>query len=298
MKNTFIIFAFMIGVNLLQAQSDSSQLAIFNTGRNITVLSADFGAALTQDLIGELVMAHDTVMVLKAHTAKDSSGKFPMRYQSERRANKISDNVKGKIAIIDYEKSFDVTQMCHKIQKAGAKAIIIIHESNDKKLYKLLKKGSHKDSMRIPVFTIPNNKGEQIKQLLPSMAGIKKPTVPPVQAFAVPNLAAEQAKRDSIYKVEKEQYDALHPSVWTGKGWVLSPNPASDEVVIQYNFEREATVNIEIFTDNGQVLKSFELPKVQTGKMNIDVSAWHNGNYNVSVRSGSLKQVRRFVVMH
>jgi hypothetical protein len=139
---------------------------------------------------------------------------------------------------------------------------------------------------------------------LPSVVGIQRPktTVTNPQAFSIPNtpatLVAEQAKRDSIYKAEKAQYDALHPSVWTGKGWAISPNPASDEVVIQYNFEREATVNIEIFTDNGQVLKSFELQKDQTGKMNIDVSAWHNGNYNVRVRSGSLKQVRRFVVMH
>ncbi len=62
MKN-IITVAFLALVLTAQAQSDSSQLAVFNTGRNITVLSADFGAALTQDLIGEMVRAFDTVMV-------------------------------------------------------------------------------------------------------------------------------------------------------------------------------------------------------------------------------------------
>ncbi len=41
-----------------QTAADSSQLAIFNTGRNITVLSTDFGGALTADLIGDMVMAY------------------------------------------------------------------------------------------------------------------------------------------------------------------------------------------------------------------------------------------------
>ncbi len=298
MKNTIKILLFLCALQqTATAQTaDSSQLAIFNTGRNITVLSADFGAALTQDLIGELVMAYDTVMVLKAHTAKDSTGKFPMRYQSERRATKISGNLKDKIAVIDFEKSFDVTLMALNVQKAGAKALIIIHESDDKKLYKLLKKGAYKDSIRIPVFTIPNKRSEHIQQLLPSMAGIAKPIVPPVQASAVSNLAAEKAKVDSIYKAEQAKYDALHPSVFTGKGWAVSPNPASDEVVIQYNLEREATVTIQIFNDAGQVVKSFELQKAQTGRLLIDVTDWQTGFYNVSLRSGSLRQMKRLVV--
>lgn len=180
MKNTITTLLLLLAfLQTATSQTpDSSQLAVFNTGRNITVLSADFGAALTQDLIGEMVMAYDTVMVLKAHTAKDSSGKYPMRYQTERRANKISSNLKDKIAVIDYNKDYDVTQMCLKVQKAGAKALIIIHDSDDKKVYKLKKLGPYKDSIRIPIFTIPNNKGKHIQQLLPSMAGIKKPTTP------------------------------------------------------------------------------------------------------------------------
>jgi hypothetical protein len=295
MKNTITTLLFLCAMlqNAAAQTPDSSQLAIFNTGRNITVLSTDFGAALTEDLIGDMVMAYDTVMVLKAHSAKDSSGKFPMRYQTERRATKMSDNLKDKIAVIDYNKDYDVTQMCLNAQRAGAKALIIIHESSDKKVYKLLKKGLYKDSIRIPCFTIPNNRGAHIQELLPSVVGIKKP-VSTVQASAIANTAANIARLDSIYKAEQERI-ALANS-FQGKGWAVSPNPASDEVVIHYNFENTATLNIQIFNDAGQVVKSYELLKAQTGSLKIDVTSWQTGFYNVSLRSGSLKQMKRLVV--
>ncbi len=177
MKKTLIILVLLVSmISTAHSQrADSSTLAVYNTARNFTVLSADFGADITQDLIGEMVLATDAIMVLKEHTQTDSSGKKPMRYQAERRADKISSNLKDKIVVIDFNKDYDVTQMCLNVQHAGAKALVIIHESNEKKLYKLLKKGLYKDSIRIPCFTIPNNRGEHIVQLLPSMVGIKLP---------------------------------------------------------------------------------------------------------------------------
>lgn len=179
MKKTLMSIVMLIAmISTAHSQrADSSTLAVFNTARNFTVLSADFGANITQDLIGEMVLATDAIMVLKEYTQVDSSGKKPLRYQLERRADKMSNNLKDKIAVIDYNKDYDVTQMCLNVQRAGAKALVIIHESNDKKLYKLLKKGLYKDSIRIPCYTIPNNRGEQIIQLLPSIVGIKLPTI-------------------------------------------------------------------------------------------------------------------------
>jgi Secretion system C-terminal sorting domain/PA domain len=299
MKNTITTLLFVCA--MLQSASaqtpDSSQLAVFNTGRNIMLLRADFGGVLTADLIGDMVMAYDTVMVLKAHTAKDSTGKFPKRYQVERHATKITANLKDKIAVIDFNKNYDVTQMCLNAQRAGAKAVIIIHESNDKKVYKLGKKGLYKDSIRIPCFTIPNKRGGHIQELLPSVVGIKKP-VPRIQSYAIPNtpeaFAAEQAIRDSIYKAEQVLYGVTNG--FQGKGWAVSPNPASDEVVLHYNFDNIATLNIEIFNEIGQIMKSFELQKVQTGKLNIDVTDWQTGLYNVSLRSGSLKEIKRLII--
>ena len=73
---------------------------------------------------------------------------------------------------------------------------------------------------------------------------------------------------------------------------------ARDEVVINYNFTQVATLNIEVFNELGQILTSYELPDRQTGRLNLDVSAWHNGNYNISLRSGHVKEVKKLLVMH
>jgi hypothetical protein len=170
-----LIVALSLVAFVCHAQSrrvDSSTLAIHTSGRNFTVTAADFGSIPTEDLMGEMVMAYDTVMVMKADTKADSSGKKPMLRATERRATKMSNNLKDKIALIEYNKDADVTQTCLNAQKAGAKAIIIIHESNEKKLYKLVKKGLYKDSITIPCYTVPNKIGDKITELLPTMIGI------------------------------------------------------------------------------------------------------------------------------
>jgi hypothetical protein len=202
MKNIMTI-AFCLMAVLSQAQrADSSKLAVFNTGRNFIVTAADFGSTPTQDLIGEMVMAFDTIMVLKAHTQADSSGKKPLRHTMERSATKISSDLKDKIAVIEFNKDYDVTLMSLKVQKAGAKALVIIHESNDKKLFKLLKKGVFKDSIRIPVYTLPNEKGDKIKEMLPTIAGIKVPVAPVQNLLANTQLAIEAQAEVTKSRIE------------------------------------------------------------------------------------------------
>jgi hypothetical protein len=219
MKNIISIVALGLTVVTSQAQkADSSTLAVFNTGRNFSITAADFGSAPTQDLIGEMVLAFDTVMVLKAHTQADSSGKKPMRH---------------KIAVIDYNKEVDVTQTSLNVQRAGAKALIIIHESNDKKLYKLLKKGIYKDSIRIPIYTIPNEKGDNILELLPSVAGIK-----------MPNAASQSLLANTVLDLEAQaQFEKAQLA------WVNNTGEQNDYFIVQRlnqntsGFEDMETVN-------------------------------------------------------
>ena len=73
-----LTMALLLMVMISHAQNqraDTTTLAVFNTARNFMVTAADFGSDVTQDLMGEMVMAFDTIMVLKEHTVKDSSGK-------------------------------------------------------------------------------------------------------------------------------------------------------------------------------------------------------------------------------
>ena len=302
MKN-IITIALLAWAITAQAQSDSSQLAIFNTGRNITVLSADFGAAMTADLIGEMVMAYDTVMVLKADNKADSSGRKPMRYQSERRATKISSNLKDKIAVIDYEKSFDVTEMAMNVQKAGAKALIIIHESNDKKVYKLKKNGTYKDSIRIPVYTIANDKGAAIQQLLPSMVGIKSPTDMPtnasVAANATPPVATAEKSKDKMNNADATFNADLSNSTSFGKqGFTVSPNPTRNQANVTYQFQNPTDVTIEAKTASGQVIFTRILRGAIVGNVEIPTVDYPNGTYFVTLQYGKEVKTKKLVVRH
>ena len=302
MKNTILLVLVLLAVTS-QAQTDSSQLAVYNTGRNITVLSADFGAALTQDLIGEMVMAYDTVIVLKAHTVRDSSGRYPMRYQSERRATKISRNLKGKIAVIDYNKDYDVTQMCLNAQRAGAKALIIIHESNDKKVYKLAKKGIFKDSIRIPCFTIPNNKGEQIQQLLPSVVGIKVPAVITTNASVVANgeplVNTTEKSKDKISDVDATLNTELSNTTGFGKqGFSISPNPTRNQANVTYQFQKPTDVTIEAKSASGQVIFSRLMRGATVGNIEIPTVDYPNGTYFVTLQYGKEVKTKQLVVRH
>jgi Secretion system C-terminal sorting domain len=94
-------------------------------------------------------------------------------------------------AVIDFNKDYDVTQMSINTQRAGAKALVIIHESDDKKVFKLTKKGLFKDSIRIPVYTIANAQGDKIKEMLPSVVGIKVPVIKPQSLLSNTQLAID-----------------------------------------------------------------------------------------------------------
>jgi PA domain/Secretion system C-terminal sorting domain len=178
--NLFVILCCLLWANSHaqnNARADTLGMAVLNTGRNFTVSVASFGGNPNRDLIGEMVRVYDTVRLLKERSNPDSTGRKPMIFQEERRCDKFSGNVKDKIALIELNKDCDVTRTCFNAQKAGAKGIIIIHTGNDKKVTKLANQGAYKDSIRIPVFTVKNSDGDKITHLLPSVIGIKVPTI-------------------------------------------------------------------------------------------------------------------------
>ncbi len=165
---------------------DTLYLSVFNTGTRLQLTQADFGGNITQDLIGTMARAFDTVMVMKQGTSTDSTGKKRMEHQAERRANKISKDLKDKIVVIELNKDVDVTETCINIQRGGAKALILIHNSDKKEEIKMKKLGKFKDSLRIPCFTVRSGVGDSLLTLLPSVGYIKSKTVNP-QSLAANN---------------------------------------------------------------------------------------------------------------
>ena len=284
---------------------DTVVLSVYNKNQRFMLYPMPFGKDKPDiDFTAAMHLVLDTVHVLKTDTKKDSTGKFPKRWVTERVCGKMpKDSLKGKVALLYRNAGCDISTQVLNAQKLGAIAVIVIHTTDNKDSVILPKRSNlfpYADSskVKIPCFTVRKGIGTKLTAMLPSLVGIKRPkaNVGNIQTFAIPNLADEQAKRDSIYKAEQEKYAAAH--AFTGLGWAISPNPANDEVALQYNFAQKATLNITFFNEAGQVITTYELPDTQTGKLQVDVSAWHSGAYNVSLRSGSLKEIKHLMILH
>ena len=313
-KKILFLFMLLSAATISQAQStqaDTFYLSVYNTGARIEITPADFGGKVTQDLMGTMVRAFDTVMVLKANGAIDSTGNKRLRHEAERRADRISKDIKDKIVVMELNKDIDVTLTCINVQRGGAKALILIHTSNKKEDIKLKKLGAFKDSLRIPCFTVRNTLGDSLWGILPSVAGIKAPTVPPVQSLQAQNSTLLNSAQ-AINK-EKANPTGLNDATTTNNtqsggftnsyssekiGWDLSPNPASQEAILHYNFTQTAPLSIEVFNEAGQLVTNYNLPDNLTGTLNMDVSSWVTGIYSVRLVSGDLKEVKRLVVVH
>jgi Secretion system C-terminal sorting domain/PA domain len=99
--------------------------------------------------------------------------------------------VKDKIVIMDLNKDCDVTLLCLNVQRAGAKAFVVVHNSNSNGNIKLPKQGAYKDSIRIPIFTIRRSLGEKITTMMPSLVGISLRRPTPQSLVSVLNMQAQ-----------------------------------------------------------------------------------------------------------
>jgi hypothetical protein len=81
-------------------------------------------------------------------------------------------------------------------------------------------------------------------------------------------------------------------------GWQLAPNPTTEEITIHYQFAEKTATSLEIFNETGQLVTNYELTPAQTGQLVVNVEAWRTGTYNVRMRHGMLKEVKRFMVIH
>ena len=312
MKNIITIaLLFVATISQAQnAQDDSLRLLLYNTGTRFQLTSADFSGSVTQTLIGTMVRAYDTVMVLKANGATDSTGKKRMMHSAERRADKISKDIKDKIVVMEYNKDVDVTQTCMNVQRGGAIALIIIHQSDKKNEIKLKKAGIYKDSIRIPCFTLQNSAGDSLYAMLPTAAMIRLPRVN-VQSLIANNAALQnptaQQQKDKEKNAlntegagNKESIELGTASNLTGLNaneWRISPNPTSHTATLSYYFTQAAPLSIEVFNAAGQLIKQYKLNS-SVGTLDIDVSNWSNGVYNVRLVSDKQKEVKRLVVSH
>ena len=91
---------------------------------------------------------------------------------------------------------------------------------------------------------------------------------------------------------------AANTLTFKGIGWQIAPNPVSNEVTLAYNFKETNAVKVDIFNAIGQLVTNYQLPDTQTGKLEINVTTWQNGEYNVRLTHGKYMEVKRMVVVH
>jgi Secretion system C-terminal sorting domain/PA domain len=288
-------------------KKDTVVLSVYNNNQRFMLYPMPFGKNKPdKHFTAEMVIALDTIHKLEVSIKRDSSGKFPKRWRTLRQCGKLPKNVKDKVVLLQLNTDCDISTQVYNAQEAGAAAVIIIHTTNRTDSVTIPKltgriKYAYENKIKIPCFTVRNVIGAKLTTMLPTLVGIRRPdSTVGVQALAIflsdSARAAIQAQQDAFAKAEYDAYMATNG--FTGIGWALAPNPVHEAAELVYNFEKRANFTVEVFNEIGQLVTNYQLPDAQRGKLNIDVSSWQNGVYNVSISSGSFRQNKRLVVAH
>ena len=314
-KYIFIGLLLMTIAATTYAQSekkDTVVLSVYNNNQRFMLYPMPFGKDRPDnDFTADMVIAADTINILETSTKKDTSGKFPQRWMVKRSCGKLPNNVKDKVALLYLNKDCDISTQVLNAQTAGAIAVIVIDPTDNKDSVALPKKSltvqyENDSKVTIPCFTVRKSIGEKLTQMLPSLMGIQRPktsavvqSLQQVPITTLPTVEVQKTKADSIANtLIKDTEKALTTEPFTRIGWIISPNPAHGEAVLQYNFSQVATIQVEVFNEAGQLVTNYHLPNNPTGTLNMDVSGWVSGIYSVRLVNGELKEVKRLVAAH
>jgi hypothetical protein len=348
LKQVILAFALIVcGVLNATAQAtpdslraDSVLLSVFNTGAKYRLTPATFAPRTTgAELLTEMVMVQDTIVSFVETGGNGTSflppsllAKMPdslrqafanqrlMKPVVTHRCDKpITTDVKGKVVIMSLG-TCDPSLMCLNAQRAGAKAIVLIHPNNNRDSI-LLKNGAFADSITIPCYTVRRDIGARMSALMPSQVGIKKPIVMDEDAQGLksntntgtsPTTSTTNATKlgevrentegsnQDTTTVVKTANGTIVTSKYSLKGqFTLSPNPANDMATLTFNLSKKADLTLEILNEAGQMMLRRTLQGAQTGSLDFDTRSWASGAYLIHLTDGKgVKTVKRLVVQH
>ena len=321
---------------------DSVLLSVYNTGNLYRLTPASFAPRTPrEELLTDMVWVSDTIVRFEdsgitATLPEQLLSKMPdslrQKYTSQKLMQMITDRkcdkainpseVKDKVVIMELG-TCDASQKALMAQRAGAKAIILVHNNNLPTNIQVTW-GHYQDSIKIPCYTVRKDIGKRISAMLPSKVGIKRPDTMPVNAEALTN----RVKNDSTARNQqnKSNGDAAldtdfaltgtpqatngttnnslnnSKTVLTNVGrynWRISPNPTSDYTTVEYRFSQPTDVTIEVFNKLGQVLSRTDYKAAQSGVLDIDVANWASGVYTIHLTPKDNKPtVKKLVVTH
>ena len=317
-------------------RADSVLLSVFNTGAKYRLTPATFAPRTTgAELLTEMVMVQDTSVSFVETGGNGTTflppsllAKMPdslrQAFESQRlmkpvvtrRCDKpITADVKGKVVIMSLG-TCDPSLMCLNAQRAGAKAIVLIHPDNHRDSI-LLKTGAFTDSITIPCYTVCCDVCARMSALIPSQVGIKKPVIMDEDAQGLKTQngngnTSTTATKDATRLADDEQTegkkgenteggkksDSLQLAINSLKQQVvLSPNPANDVATLAFKLSKKTDLTLEIVNEAGQVILRKSLQAAQTGSLDFDTRDWASGVYFIHLTDGKgVKTVKRLVV--
>ena len=312
---------------------DTVLLSVYNTGNKYRLTPATFSAATSRTaLLTDMVWVLDTVVSFKDGGSNATLPdaillKMPdslrRKFTSQRTMKMVIDQkcdkpmlkseVEGKVVILDLS-NCDASQKALMAQRAGAKAIIFVHTSNDPNGIEI-KKGDFKDSIRIPCFTVRKAIGTRISAMLPSKVAIVRPDTMPISAQSLTLLnngetAQSQQSKNTDNPLDNAESGPQNPNYannlnntpfkltnGTVYNWRVSPNPTSDYTIVEYRFSQPTDMTLEVFNAVGQSLIRNEYKAAQSGFVDIDVVNWASGVYTIHLTpKGNKPSVKKVVV--
>ncbi len=312
----FLLLCTIIATSLTaqNQKRDTVVLSLYNNNERYMLYPMPFGKDKPDnDFVAEMVVSLDTIVLLKADSKKDSTGKFPKRWLTERTCGKVPLNVKGKVALLNINAECDISTQVLNAQEAGALAVIVIHTTNSKDSVTLPKKSNtvnydNDSKVKIPCFTVRKEIGMTLMQLTPSLVGMIKPKadIPTTQSlhtandslFSTVQLTVQKNSIDALANTELDKNTPNQNQSFNRIGWEVSPNPATSEAILNYNFSSTSMLIIEVFNEVGQTVTNYNISNAQTGKLVINVSSWQAGAYNVRMITNKTREIKRFVVTH
>jgi hypothetical protein len=247
-KYTITIIMLLAAFGIVQAQApkrDTVVLSVYNNNQRFMLYPMPFGKNKPdKEFTAEMVMAYDTVNVLKDVIGKDSTGKKAKKWQIERKMGKFTTAVKDKIVLMYYHPNYDVSTQIKAVQDSGALAVVIIHETNSKDSATLPKKSASvkyadDNKIKIPCFTVRKSSGALLTQMMPSLAGIQRPkedvgTVQPLVSNAPRLGIAAQAE------LAKSRID-----------WISNTGDKNDYFIIEkFNFATDKFEKMSVINSN------------------------------------------------
>jgi hypothetical protein len=307
-KLDIVAIAICMVTSTIHAQTprmDTMVLSVYNTSQRFMLYPMPFGAATpASGFTAEMVASLDTVNVLRERP--DSAGNNVPMWVTEHVCGKVSADLRGKVALLQLHPACDVSTQVLNAQTAGATTVVMIHTTNNRDSVRLSPTAQSVDSQRvmIPCFTVRQSIGEKMRMMLPSMAGIKilahndssRSDIQNRVTVSNPNVPLPQL---TVSKADAPDGTIAEKAVEiVDIGWRLAPNPTTDEITIHYQFAEKTATSLEIFNETGQLVTNYELTPAQSGQLVVNVEAWRTGTYNVRMRHGTLKEVKRFLVIH